>query len=75
MNFSGNPESLFEVDEENLFADYNEDFFSKHRNYIKQAEVKLEKWEERLQERERKIEVKEKEIEIMREVNLFTLFT
>ena len=45
MNFSGNPESLFEVDEENLFADYNEDFFSKHRNYIKQAEVKLEKWE------------------------------
>ena len=74
MNISGNPESL-EEDTDNAILKFTEDFFSNRKEYIKQAEVKLNKWEERLQERERKIEVKEKEIEVMREVNLFTLFT
>ena len=71
MDFAGDLESL-EQDTTNTF--FNEDF-SKHKEYIKQAAVKFEKWEERLQERERKIEEKEKEIEIVQEVSLFTLFS
>ena len=71
MNFAGDLESL-EQDTTNKLLMSNEDL-SKHKEYIEQATVKFEKWEERLQERERKIEDKEKEIENVQEVSLFKL--
>ena len=73
MDFAGDLESL-EQYTTNTLLKFNEDFI-KQKEYIKEAAVKFEKWEERLQERERKIEEKEKEIEIVQEVSLFTLFS
>ena len=59
----------------NILLKFNEDVFSKHKEYIERAEARLKKWEEGLQERESKIEEKEKELEIRKEMNLFSLFT
>ena len=74
MDFAENLENL-KKDIANTLLKFNEDVFSKHKEYIERAEVKLKKWEEGLQEREGKVEVKEKELEMREEVNLFTSFT
>ena len=74
MDFAENFENL-KNDIANTLLKFNEDVFSKHKEYIEQAEVRLKKWEEGLQERESKIEVKEKQLEMREEVNLFSSFT
>ena len=74
MDFAENFENL-KNDIANTLLKFNEDVFSKHKEYIEQAEVRLKKWEEGLQERESKIEVKEKQLEMREEVNLFNSFT
>ena len=74
MDFAENLENL-KKDIANTLLKFNEDVFSKHKEYIERAEVTLKKWEEGLQERESKVEVKEKELEMRVEVNLFTSFT
>ena len=58
MDFAENFENL-KNDIANTLLKFNEDVFSKHKEYIERAEVRLKKWEEGLQERESKIEVKE----------------
>ena len=73
MDFAENLESL-KKDIANTLLKFNEDVFSKHKEYIERAQVKFKKWEEVLKEREDKIEVKEKELEMREEVNLFTSF-
>ena len=60
MDFAENLENL-KKDIANTLLKFKEDVFSKHKEYIERAEVKLKKWEEGLQEREGKVEVKEKE--------------
>ena len=74
MDFSENLENL-KQDIANTLLKFNEDVFSKHKEYIEQAEVNLKKQEERLKEREGKVAVKEKELELREEVKLFTSFT
>ena len=74
MDFAENLENLKE-DIANTLLKFNEDVFSKHKEYIERAEVNLKKQEERLKEREGKVAVKEKELELREEVNLFTSFT
>ena len=74
MDFSENLENL-KQDIANTLLKFNEDVFSKHKEYIERAEVNLKKQEERLKEREGKVAVKEKELELREEVNLFTSFT
>ena len=74
MDFAENLENLKE-DIANTLLKFNEDVFSKHKEYIERAEVNLKKQEERLREREGKVAVKEKELELREEVNLFTSFT
>ena len=74
MDFAENLENL-EKDIANPLLKFNENVFSKHKEYTERAEVKLKKWEVGLQEREDKIEVKEKELQMREEVNLFTSFT
>ena len=74
MDFSENLENL-KQDIANTLLKFNEDVFSKHKEYIERAEVNLKKQEERLREREGKVAVKEKELELREEVNLFTSFT
>ena len=74
MDFSENPENL-KQDIANTLLKFNEDVFSKHKEYIERAEVNLKKQEERLKEREGKVAVKEKELELREEVKLFTSFT
>ena len=74
MDFPENLENLKE-DIANTLLKFNEDVFSKHKEYIERAEVNLKKQEERLKEREGKVAVKEKELELREEVNLFTSFT
>ena len=74
MDFAENFENL-KNDIANTLLKFNEDVFSKHKEYIERAEVRLKKWEELLQERESKIEVKEKQLETREEVNLFNSFT
>ena len=74
MDFAENFENL-KNDIANTLLKFNEDVFSKHKEYTERAEVRLKKWEELLQERESKIEVKEKQLEMREEVNLFNSFT
>ena len=74
MNFAENLENL-EKDIGNALLKFNEDVFSKSKEYIKRAEVKLKIWEEGMKEREGKVAGKEKELEMREEVNLFTSFT
>ena len=74
MDFAENFENL-KNDIANTLLKFNEDVFSKHKEYIERAEVRLKKWEELLRERESKIEVKEKQLEMREEVNLFNSFT
>ena len=74
MDFPENLENL-KQDIANTLLKFNEDVFSKHKEYIERAEVNLKKQEERLKEREGKVAVKEKELELREEVNLFTSFT
>ena len=70
VDFEENLENL-KKDMANTLLKFTSDVFSKHKEYIERAEVRLKKWEEELQEREIKIEVKEKQLEISEEVNLF----
>ena len=70
VDFEENLENL-KKDMANTSLKFTSDVFSKHKEYIERAEVRLKKWEEELQEREIKIEVKEKQLEISEEVNLF----
>ena len=74
MDFAENFENL-KNDIANTLLKFNEDVFSKHKEYIERAEVRLKKWEELLQERESKIEVKEKQLEMREHPNLFNSFT
>ena len=74
MDFAEHLENL-KQDVANILLKFNEDVFSKHKEYIERAEVNLKKQEERLKEREGKVAVKEKELELREEVNLFTSFT
>ena len=74
MDFSENLENL-KQDIANTLLKFNEDVFSKHKEYIERAEVNLKQWEEGLKEREAKVAVKEKELKLREEVNLFTSFT
>ena len=74
MDFAENFENL-KNDIANTLLKFNEDVFSKHKEYIERAEVRLKKWEELLQERESKIEVKEKQLEMREPANLFNSFT
>ena len=73
VDFEENLENL-KKDMANTSLKFTSDVFSKHKEYIERAEVRLKKWEEDLQEREIKIEVKEKQLEIREEVNLFINF-
>ena len=70
VDFEENLENL-KKDMANTSLKSTSDVFSKHKEYIERAEVRLKKWEEELQEREIKIEVKEKQLEMSEEVNLF----
>ena len=74
MDFAENLENL-KQDIASTLLKFNEDVFSKHKEYIERAEVNLKKQEERLKEREGKVAVKEKELELREEVKLFTSFT
>ena len=74
MDFAENLENL-KSDIANTLLKFNEDVFSKHKEHIEQAEVRLKKWEEGLQQRESKIEAKEKQLEMREEVNLFNSYT
>ena len=74
MDFAENLENLKE-DIANTLLKFNEDVFSKHKEYIERAEVNLKKWEEGVKEREVKVAVKEKELELREEVSLFSSFT
>ena len=74
MDFAEHLENL-KQDVANILLKFNEDVFSKHKEYIERAEVNLKKQEERLKEREGKVAVKEKELELREEVKLFTSFT
>ena len=74
MDFAENLENL-KQDIANTLLKFNEDVFSKHKEYIERAEVNLKQWEEGLKEREAKVAVKEKELKLREEVNLFTSFT
>ena len=74
MDFAENLQNL-KKDIVNTLLTFSEDVFSKHKESIERAEVKLKKWEEELQKREAKVEVKEKELEMREKVNLFTSFT
>ena len=67
MSFAGNLENVKQDIANTL------DVFSKEKEFIEQAEVKLKKSEEELKERERKIEEKEKEFDIRQKVHLFIL--
>ena len=71
MDFAENLENL-KQDIANTLLKFNEDVFSKHKEYIERAEVNLKQWEEGLKEREAKVAVKEKELKLREEVNLFT---
>ena len=70
VDFEENLENL-KKDMANTLLKLTSDVFSKHKEYIERAEVRLKKWEEELQEREIKIKVKEKQLEMSEEVNLF----
>ena len=70
VDFEENLENL-KKDMANTSLKSTSDVFSKYKEYIERAEVRLKKWEEDLQEREIKLEVKEKQLEIREEVNLF----
>ena len=72
MDFTDNLENL-KKDIANTLLKFNEDVFSKHKEYIERAEVKLKKWEEGLQEREGKVKVKEKELAMREEVKTCSL--
>ena len=74
MDFAENLENL-KQDIASTLLKFNEDVFSKHKEYIERAEVNLKQWEEGLKEREAKVAVKEKELKLREEVNLFTSFT
>ena len=74
MDFAENLENL-KQDIANTLLKFNEDVFSKHKEYIERAEVNLKKWEEGIKEREVKVTVKEKELELREEVSLFSSFT
>ena len=74
MDFAENLENLKE-DITNTLLKFNEDVFSKHKEYIERAEVNLKQWEEELKEREAKVAVKEKELKLREEINWFTSFT
>ena len=74
MDFAENLENL-KQDIANTLLKFNEDVFSKHKEYIERAEVNLKQWEEGLKEREAKVAVKEKELKLREEVNWFTSFT
>ena len=74
MDFAEHLENL-KQDVANILLKFNEDVFSKHKEYIERAEVNLKKQEERLKEREGKVAVKEKKLELREEVKLFTSFT
>ena len=74
MDFAENLENL-KQDIANTLLKFNEDVFSKHKEYIERAEVNLKQWEEGLKEWEAKVAVKEKELKMREEVNLFTSFT
>ena len=74
MDFAEHLENL-KQDVANILLKFNEDVFSKHKEYIERAEVNLKKQEERLKEREGKVAVKEKELELREEVSLFSSFT
>ena len=74
MDFSENLENL-KQDIANTLLKFNEDVFSKHKEYIERAEVNLKKWEEGIKEQEVKVAVKEKELELREEVSLFSSFT
>ena len=74
MDFAENLENL-KQDIANTLLKFNEDVFSKHKEYIERAEVNLKKWEEGIKEREVKVAVKEKELELREEVSLFSSFT
>ena len=74
MDFAEHLENL-KQDVANILLKFNEDVFSKHKEYIERAEVNLKKWEEGINEREVKVAVKEKELELREEVSLFSSFT
>ena len=74
MDFAENLANL-KQDIASTLLKFNEDVFSKHKEYIERAEVNLKQWEEGLKEREAKVAVKEKELKLREEVNLFTSFT
>ena len=74
MDFAENLENL-KQDIANTLLKFNEDVFSKHKEYIERAEVNLKQWEEELKEREAKVAVKEKELKLREEVNFFNSFT
>ena len=74
MDFAENLENL-KQDIANTLLKFNEDVFSKHKEYIERAEVNLKQWEEELKEREAKVAVKEKELKLREEINWFTSFT
>ena len=74
MDFAENLENL-KQDIANTLLKFNEDVFSKHKEYIERAEVNLKQWEEELKEREAKVAVKEKELKLTEEINWFTSFT
>ena len=74
MDFAEHLENL-KQDVANILLKFNEDVFSKHKEYIERAEVNLKKWEEGIKEREVKVTVKEKELELREEVSLFSSFT
>ena len=74
MDFAEHLENL-KQDVANILLKFNEDVFSKHKEYIERAEVNLKKWEEGIKEWEVKVTVKEKELELREEVSLFSSFT
>ena len=74
MDFAEHLENL-KQDVANILLKFNEDVFSKHKEYIERAEVNLKKWEEGIKEREVKVAVTEKELELREEVSLFSSFT
>ena len=71
VDFEDNLENL-KNDIANTFLKFTSDAFSKQKEYIERAEVRLKKWKEKLQEQEIKIEVKEKQLETREEINLFS---
>ena len=71
VDFEDNFENL-KNDIANTFLKFTSDAFSKQKEYIERAEVRLKKWKEELQEQEIKIEVKEKQLERREEINLFS---